>query len=127
MERREEDDLTPTEINIAIAEACGWTDIRTERHPASADLLWTVGSLGAGTHGILKPIPDYYHDLNAMHEVEIELPIGKRADFRQVLKNLPEPLCDKEILGWDAIHATAHQRAEAFLRVKGLWKEEGKE
>lgn len=116
--------MTPTEINIAIAEACGWTDIRTERHPASADLLWTVGSLGAGTHGILKPIPDYYHDLNAMHEAENTL--KGEWTIGEYIKQLAF-VCSVTPNYAGVAVATAAQRAEAFLRVKGLWKEGGKE
>jgi hypothetical protein len=71
-------------------------------------------------------IPDYLHDLNAMHEAE-------------------KVLTAKDINGWNAytaqlakitgghpwrnskvfilVHATAAQRSQAFLKTLGLWRD----
>lgn len=63
---------------------------------------------------------DYCHDLNAMHEVEVTL--GKR------LSDYGEWLCEMTLVSKEDFpscyiwHATARQRAEAFLRVMGKWE-----
>lgn len=78
---------------------------------------------------ILKYPPDYLSDLNAMHEAEKTLTHEQQDQFIQELyRGLIAP-AEAEYgtipLGsriWIYLHATAAQRAEAFLRVKGLWK-----
>jgi predicted Zn-dependent protease len=68
-------------------------------------------------------LPDYLNDLNAMHEAERML-LAKCGNDPQddlwiyYLANLlmSAPLCLRE-------HATAAQRAEAFLRTIGKWEE----
>jgi hypothetical protein len=132
------------EINIAIAEACGvkpsvneyivvspdgksicmssesrttcmkWLSDLKERFPLNEYCTWTVQP-----HYVW---PAYTECLNAMHEAEMWLrnyssnqqtdKVWK--DWRKVLEYVAGPL--------ESVHATARQRAEAFLRVKGLWK-----
>jgi hypothetical protein len=61
---------------------------------------------------------NYCNDLNAMHEAEkvlVKMP-EKRITYAHYLMNAT---CKE----WAAFHATARQRAEAFLRALGLWKE----
>jgi hypothetical protein len=60
--------------------------------------------------------PDYPKDLNAMHEVENLLTPLQWVSYGRHL----ETLCD-ETNTWP-IHATAAQRAEAFLKTLNLWK-----
>jgi len=114
--------MTNEKINIAIAEARGWTDCEY------------VKSLGLckGRNSHLVPqyetghsiIPNYAGCLNAMHEAE------KVFDTN-------EPLCGRyrffmlELLdvktgadGWRVYRATARQRAEAFLKTLGKWEDE---
>ena len=60
---------------------------------------------------------DYVNDLNAMHEAEKTLDtVMKRLDYWDHLY-MPT---DNE---FQACHATARQRAEAFLRTLGKWEE----
>lgn len=62
--------------------------------------------------------PDYFHDLNACHEMENHL--GDRAvEYREKLSDF---LGDYVRLGW-AIHAKPELRAEAFGLTLNLWKE----
>jgi hypothetical protein len=83
----------------------------------SEQSVWSVG------------IPDYLNDLNAMHEAEEILTIGQRGEFWDVLHRMVER---HEFWGDDTtndicfrvMHATAAQRAEAFLKTLGLWEEE---
>lgn len=79
--------MTDTEINTAIAEACGWTDT-----------------------------PDAVNDLNAMHEAEKVMSEGELWSMAYALPHV-SPL---------NFRATARQRAEAFLRTLGKWKEAAK-
>ena len=89
---------------IAIAEACGIV---------SKD-KW--GSLYKTPRGILRDCPDYPTDLNAMHEAEKVLTLPERRKYRKTLLGHCEPASI-------AIHATAAQRAEAFLRTLGKWED----
>jgi hypothetical protein len=105
---------------IAIAEACGWR--RSPEHD------WCYrGSMDADVHceawlngkTILRRehLPDYLNDLNAMHEAEEvgqALVKGFWTAYTAALK----------IAGAHQIaHATAAQRAEAFLKAIGKWEE----
>ena len=87
--------MKPEQQRIAIAEACGEDNDSIYR-----DL-----------------IPDYLNDLNAMHEAEKVL---VRLQWVSYLRRL-QTLCDESV-SWP-IHATAAQRAEAFLRTIGKWEE----
>ena len=89
---------------IAIAEACGIV---------SKD-KW--GSLYKTPQGILRDCPDYPTDLNAMHEAEKVLTLPERRKYRKTLLGHCEPASI-------AIHATAAQRAEAFLLTIGKWED----
>jgi hypothetical protein len=102
--------MSDDEINAAIAESLGWslvgTSIRAGRPPG-------VDYIGS------EFIPNYCADLNAMHEAEKVLAKDQWEDFVDHLVNdwsTPDPW--KEVC-----HATARQRAEAFLRTLGKWKE----
>jgi hypothetical protein len=106
--------MTNEQINIAIAEACGWTDCEY------------VKSLGLckGRNSHLVPqyetghsiIPNYAGCLNAMHEAE------KMLTPEQECKYLTT-LCLEVQTVPSLFNATARQRAEAFLRTLGKWEE----
>ena len=112
--------MSPEQQRIAIAEACGWTEIEVvEGMP--------FGILDSRTDESPRLVPDYLNDLNAMHEAE------------KYLAGYPSKEWDNYIMDLHAVtqytpsgklseiacitHATAAQRAEAFLRTLGLWKE----
>ena len=96
--------MSPDSQLIAIAEACGIV---------SKD-KW--GSLYKTPRGILRDCPDYPTDLNAMHEAEKVLTLPERRKYRKTLLGHCEPASI-------AIHATAAQRAEAFLLTIGKWED----
>lgn len=124
------------QINIAIAEACGWEDVSDSGFsglnlgipPASENLTTTRNWECVNGVGYYE-IKDYSQDLNAMHEAE------------KVLTEQPQLLCYYGKLvsivrrerGIDEFeqhyqclfttHATARERAEAFLRTIGKWEE----
>ena len=92
--------MKDTEINIAIAEKCN--------HPFRPECTW---------HGCPCPhIPNYCHDLNAMAEAEETLPKSMLLTYDCQLGRL----CEET----DTFthHATARQRAEAFLKTLGKWQ-----
>jgi len=115
--------MTQEEQRVAIAEACGIAgpfDHRwVKEYEKEGGDEWGFTGFEKGE---LVFIPDYLNDLNAMHEAE---------------KLLKRQLCGVEY--WqkgygrfqtllaeftvNPFSATASQRAEAFLRAIGKWKE----
>ena len=106
--------MTATAQRILIAEACGWKYARI-----------IIGAL-FGVHekheGNLGEIPDYPSDLNAMHEAEkVLFASGRYNDYEAGLVKVMGPNFRG---GFPFLwHATAPQRAEAFLRTLGKWEE----
>lgn len=110
--------MTEEQINIAIAEACGWTEI------GLVDTLCGIHpemkSLKAYDGGPLDyprwQIPNYCNDLNAMHKAEKILKLGLRNTYDAELGLLAErDYC----FIWET---TARQRAEAFLKTLNKWE-----
>ena len=96
--------MSEQEINEAIAEACG-----RERNPDGG--WYPDNGLRVGT----QAIPDYCTDLNAMREAEGTLNEDQLWQMaREIEKNWEDQ--------W-YFRATAHQRAEAFLKTLGKWEE----
>jgi hypothetical protein len=97
-------------INIAIAEACGFTDI-----------MWPMGFHQQMSDEKSKQcggrwrfaIPDYCNCLNAIHEAEKYLMDESSVIYKEEL--------EKVSCIW---HSTAKQKAIAFLKAKGKWKED---
>jgi|Laugresu1bdmlbdd_1035124.scaffolds.fasta_scaffold08362_4 pterin-4a-carbinolamine dehydratase len=112
--------MTDEQINIAIAEACGWrlifkTKIRQYGRPP-----WKID-------GCRKRIPDFCNDLNAMNEAEKVLDYEQSEVFSDKVADIVQAV-NHEMdypFPWHfaRIHATARQRAEAFLRTLGKWEE----
>ncbi len=69
--------------------------------------------------------PNFAGSLDAMHEAEERLSLSESCDFTMVLS----VFCGADLGEGDisdifcVARATARQRAEAFLRVKGAWVE----
>ena len=112
--------MTPEQINIAIAQACGHKDIalRLICEGTGVDQwVWCSGEIGKGGYSI----PNYHGDLNAMHEAEKVL----MADWNlmNAYQNHELPKFVKSTNSNWLCRATAAQRAEAFLKTLGLWEE----
>lgn len=89
--------MTDEQINAAITEAI------------DADPHW-------------KCAKNYCRDLNAMHGAEKVLTKAQWEDFVEYLSNGFFSVSDV----WkDVCHATARERAEAFLRTLGKWNQSG--
>lgn len=119
------------EQRIKIAEACGW---KIQKVKIDEIHVWEPGSqlpmrLGLNLERV---IPDYPRDLNAMHEAEKILkndePYSQRNFYASILGSLTyndngrgwQPLSNDDC--FPITHATAAQRAEAFLKTLNLWK-----
>jgi hypothetical protein len=101
--------MTDEQINAAIAEACGW---RYE----DGVYMWTA----SGIDCTCPELWDWANDLNAMHEAEKVMTKAQWQDFVEYLSNGFFSVSD----AWkDVCHATARQRAEAFLRTISKWEE----
>lgn len=113
--------MTDEQINIAIAEACGWQFIPVvilgDDQPPEYTTVTPHGERLCGYY------PYYLNDLNAMHEAEMSLPVEgfngqkwdqSRSEYRWRLSLICIQPC----------HATARERAEAFLRTVGKWEEQ---
>lgn len=103
-------EMTDEQINVAIAEACGWVDRgsfikRRIGNTENYEWRWQ--------HKF-----NYCTDLNAMHEAEEVLLWNKGPGVWECYRN---KLRGK--YGEDDIHTTARQRAEAFLKTLGKWEE----
>ena len=104
--------MTDEQINIAIAEACGYKNVTIGVTEGTIRVV-----VGYKHHTFDEEIPDYCNDLNAMHEAE------KIFDHALYCRYINE-LCDITIKGNNSMYmATAVQRAEAFLRTINKWED----
>jgi len=112
--------MSPEQQKITIAAACGWTLLDTP------ELYGDFACYAKDATGQSFPgIPDYLNDLNAMHEAEKVLTVDQlwRMDFELAkLCGVSGGHGSGNLSEW-TWHATATQRAEAFLRTIGKWEE----
>lgn len=102
--------MSDDERRIKIAELCGWTSKGPEY-----DAVFPLHRAQPGhpqDGGYYAQVPNYLHDLNAMHEAELTLTPQMRGAFRMVLSGTSDP--ESHGYGERICHANAAQRAEAF-------------
>ena len=110
--------MTNEEMRIAIAEACGWTEIQWSELINPRIAIENKQFCCDTEQFRCLWLPDYLNDLNAMHEAELVfIGEGKSPNYFAYRQQLYQVCCLSPDL---AIRATAAQRAEAFLRTKGL-------
>lgn len=126
--------MTQEQKRIKIAEACGWKKYFPT--PESIDRgcpryeYWVKprSSLTFSDNfrsGHLPSPPDYFNDLNAMHEAENVL--RTNLDYMQLhawnnyCQHLGFYLTDRNVHDNNCINATSSQRAEAFGKTLNLW------
>lgn len=127
--------MTDQEINLAIAEACGFSDCHVS--------VWDcdLGSEAVGKDdrgwypkhkGQYVRIPSYCTDLNEMHEAEKVLSPEQEVDYVERLGAMlmscayeDDPRWrNSELSSFDSTYrATARQRAEALLHTLGKWRD----
>lgn len=115
--------MTPDQQRVAIAEACGWTWIRTLPYDDACYGEASGQLVGHQTNSIIEEIiPDFPFDLNAMHQAESYL--STVLDTNGELTDAYESHLIKvgRHRGWPVWYSTAAQRAEAFLRTVGRWE-----
>jgi hypothetical protein len=114
--------MTDQQINIAIAEACGWTCLGQvegckphgyppdARKPTTKELLEAYGP---------SPwdVPDYCNDFNAMHEAVLLHPRKELLRDFLYLEVLEDPTNKTNEPAW----ATAKQWAMAYITSLGKW------
>jgi hypothetical protein len=109
-------ELTPEQKRVAIAEACGFSEIKLEQMP-------THSAFHGKRNGKLEWIPEYLNDLNAMHEAENTLQwneLGALDVYLDALARLVDPVHGYRMeLTFAVSTATAEQRADAFLLATG--------
>lgn len=115
--------MTQEQKRIAIAEACGWEPVTKQEviewagAAALSRMYPNECQWWKDAHRYsfvcLDNLPDYWRDLNAMHEAEKTL---EDPDLYE--RHLSSECEGSEYL----FHATAAQRAEAFGRTLGLWE-----
>lgn len=124
--------MSPKAQRIAIAEACGWLEWEhLNPTPPLFNRLWRNN----GEVRAFNNLPKYLNDLNAMHEAEKAVPRHLWSDYTMALRRNIRRDCEKPecyVIGAERsqliadfwfYHATAAQRAEAFLRTLNLWTE----
>ena len=104
--------MKPEQQRIAIAQACGWKWVRLRQQEGLCDDVRgyppNVECVGLNE----RYAPDYLNDLNAMHEAEKIMSYDEFDEYYvQLSMKMVRPF-----------HATAAQRAEAFLKTLNLWK-----
>jgi hypothetical protein len=138
--------MTPEDIRIAVAESAGW---KWYRHPSANSLkhphyrflaLPAAHEFEQSPHWMVaadmteKPcsieymekefhLPNWPEDLNAVHELEKTLTHNERFQFYKELLSVGNRDASNGNDVKNSIHATALQRCEAYLRLKGLWQE----
>jgi hypothetical protein len=124
--------MTDSEINKAMAEELGWTEVRPSGNmmPGQWDGIQpgTLVLLGILKTEMWQKVPDFCSDLNAMAVAEASAGVGAWTMVHH-LTDIVNVDCQD---GWDhsdvwrVATATARQRAEAFLKTVGKWKKDVK-
>jgi len=101
--------MTNEQINITIAEACGWREVFLNQN--NTPWGFNIG------FNYSQRIPDYCNDLNAMHEAEMV--IKKDSNLWKCYESFLARIVSGDC---GMFHITANQRAEAFLKTIGKWE-----
>lgn len=105
--------MTEEQINAAIAKHLGWTGV------VSYPDIGVMGLPPARNECDIRYLKTamWTQDLNAMHEAESTLNDTNMFVMAHHIERLVS------VHGQHYFHATARQRAEAFLRTLGKWEE----
>lgn len=120
--------MKPEEQRIEIAKCCGWRECKCKTggnvpygQPWNKD-AWEFGHGHPHYVPHEKELPDYLNDLNAMRDAEKTLSELECERYDETLLNMEPDTFGCSAGGWTFFRSSA-QRAEVFLKVKGLWKE----
>jgi hypothetical protein len=70
---------------------------------------------------LAQALADYFHDLNAVHELESKLTHEQHLAFRMNLWDITVGLGEDDVWDRHFISATAAQRCEAIGKTLNLW------
>jgi hypothetical protein len=111
--------MTQEQKQIKLAEAAGWRLFSPFKN------LWAPPKHVVEYECDAYPLPDYFNDLNAVHELEQQTWFKEwnlRDDFCDHLALIIDPLHGyRGLTVSDALQATATQRAEALGLTLNLW------
>lgn len=101
--------MSPEAQRIAIAESVG--------------IYLHDGDHAPSDYVFATDLPDYLNDLNAMHDAEKALTVQQWPRYREELRTAVLGVVYGSVSQWCKadLHATAAQRAEAYLRTIGKW------
>lgn len=115
--------MTSTEINRAIAEACGWKEIRMFKGGAALGGDRLMGCLTAGN---LQDVPNCVGSLDSCQQFEERF--HSRYDEQQLYVMRLRDVVSRvkhsgETIDFAMLNARPDQRCEAFLKSMDLWKD----
>ena len=118
--------MTNRKINKAIAEHLGWKEL--DFHLDGKHILGDRPSFFNGkivSYTVDQYVPDYCNDLNLMREAERLLDDDQWLEYMLNLQDVLQrnPDRGKWVVCQDNMHSTAAQRAKAFVKTIGKWKE----
>jgi hypothetical protein len=102
---------------IAIAQACGWKIANPDNDRADYRTWIPPGKEAKPNHMYFDKPPDYFHDLNACHDME-KVALENAGSWIRYVKEIKVQSC---LTGLPHFHIPAAQRAEAFGKTLGLW------
>lgn len=111
-------ELTQEQKRIKIAEACGWINCEIIQYEGFS--MKAIGYRSKSAIGF-ESLPDYFNDLNAMHEAIETLDDYQKVDFVEKLKQVTMAYSSTYRHVFEMLTSTATQRAESFGKTLGLW------
>lgn len=100
--------MTSNEIKIVIAEACGIKDC------GEREGCFRFSDGKGRNYSHVNDLPDYPNDLNAIHEAEKQLNSPQQRTYVEYLCKGFDGVRNQTVALY---HATARQRAEAFIKT----------
>ena len=113
--------MTPESVNQAIAESLGW---RQSPIGDTRKLGWVNPEDRAQVSRPAHELPNFFSSLDACASFEKTLNRLDQLQYETMLKQAVQGVSDFPPIDFELITATAPQRCEAFLKVRGLWEEE---
>jgi hypothetical protein len=135
--------MTDEQMRIAIAEVCGvhtkhckgwtcdhedyrqgrhgsWRHFNSEQEALDWNRIFPTEGFKTEVYTLASLLPDYLNDLNAMHEAEKHLQPNQSCTYWCRLMESGPKRTDGGAMFWGATHATARQRAIAFIKTLNL-------
>jgi len=112
--------LTQEQKRIKLAEAAGWRKEYIHSNGVDDD-VWIHPTSGKCWLAEMSVLPDYFNDLNAVHELESKLTHQQHLTYRKKLWDIAITRGPDDVWDRHYISPTAAQRAEALGLTLNLW------